>query len=437
MAETLEEMPDAELIASVRQGDVAAFGELYARHLDSAKRAAAYLARTQAEREDLVAEAFTRVLRMLREGRGPDAEFRPYLLVTLRNAAIQGSTRGAPVALYAELPDTYVTEEYVDPVVERWHAGVAAEAFASLPERWRMVLWHTEVEDESPAVVAPRLGMRPNSVAALAYRAREGLRQAYLRQHVPGPLRRECAATVDKLAGYVRRSVPPPLSRKITRHLDRCADCRGRVDTLTKVNAELAGVFGPLAVGVPLAAGATAAESGLSGVLLMKVGAAVAIAATAVTTSASAPAIVAEPHPPTAVIAEVTGGEHGSTFTVEPRPPVPTPAPAAATATTPAPARTPAPATAPVPARAPVSPSPTPATTVALPTRSAATPAAQTNKGNEQSEKQATKPDSSQQKQANSEAKTAKKQAKAADKEARKATKKEQRAAKKEQKGGK
>ena len=46
------------------------------------------------------------------------------------------------------------------------------------------MLWHTEVEGQKPADIAPLLGMSANSVSALAYRAREGLRQAFLTQHV-------------------------------------------------------------------------------------------------------------------------------------------------------------------------------------------------------------------------------------------------------------
>jgi RNA polymerase sigma factor (sigma-70 family) len=244
VTEAVEQVSDAELIAAVRGGDVSAFGVLYERHLVAAKRAAACLASSAAEREDLVAEAFTRVLRMLREGRGPDVEFRPYLLVTLRNAAINSVVRGAPVSLCAEVPEVgdRVAVGVDDPVIARWHAGVAAEAFASLPERWRVVLWHTEVEEEPPAAVAPLLGMRANSVAALAYRAREGLRQAYLRQHVPDSVKRECRATVNKLAGFVRDNVPLPMSRKIHKHLSVCPDCRARAQALTRVNAELGGL---------------------------------------------------------------------------------------------------------------------------------------------------------------------------------------------------
>ena len=38
-------------------------------------------------------------------------------------------------------------------------SGLAARAFARLPERWQTVLWHTEVEQECPADVAPVLGL--------------------------------------------------------------------------------------------------------------------------------------------------------------------------------------------------------------------------------------------------------------------------------------
>jgi hypothetical protein len=173
----------------------------------------------------------------------------------------------------------------------------AAAAFASLPERWRTVLWHTEVEEETPAEIAPLLGMRPNGVAALAYRAREGLRQAYLRAHLPDVESRECQATVATLAGWVRRSVPVPLGRKISRHLAVCAECRARAETLTRVNEELRASVAPILLGasfaaayVPVTAASAAATSAVAvKTLLAKVAVVAAIAATAVTTVASAP----------------------------------------------------------------------------------------------------------------------------------------------------
>lgn len=61
---------DAVLIEAVRGGDVAAYGRLYDRHYVAARRVAAAIAADAAERDDLIAEGFTRVLRILRSGRG-------------------------------------------------------------------------------------------------------------------------------------------------------------------------------------------------------------------------------------------------------------------------------------------------------------------------------------------------------------------------------
>lgn len=288
-------MSDAELITAVRDGDTEAYGVLYERHLHAAKRAALCLAHTAAEREDLVADAFLRVLRALRDGGGPNEEFRAYLLVTMRNAAVS-KTRGASVASYADVPEQYIPRPATgDPVVDQWNAMTVASAFATLPERWRTVLWHTEVEEETPAEVAPLLGMRPNGVAALAYRAREGLRQAYLRAHLPEVETRECRVTVSKLAGWVRHSVPVPLGRKISRHLAVCSDCRERADTLSRVNEELRASIASALLGAAFAAAYAPVATPVKSVLA-KVGVAVAIAATAVTVGVSGPDI-ADPVP--------------------------------------------------------------------------------------------------------------------------------------------
>ena len=296
MSSDLDQKSDVELIAAVRAGDTDAYGVLYERHLHAAKRAATCLAHSQAEREDLVADAFARVLRALRNDGGPKEEFRAYLLVTMRNAAIS-SSRGAAVSLYADVPETYLPRQSSgDPMVNHWDAMTAASAFASLPERWRTVLWHTEVEEETPAEIAPLLGMRPNGVAALAYRAREGLRQAYLKAHLQDVEAADCRATVSKLAGWVRHNVPVPLGRKISRHLSVCPDCRARADTLTRVNEEMRASVAPVLLGAAFAAAyvpaSTATVSGVAvKTLLAKIGVAAAIAATAVTTVASAPTV--------------------------------------------------------------------------------------------------------------------------------------------------
>jgi RNA polymerase sigma factor (sigma-70 family) len=181
---------DAELIDSVRIGEIAAYGTLYERHTTAAQNLARQLARSGAEADDLVSEAFARVLDTLRAGKGPDTAFRAYLLTTLRHTAYDKTRKDKRLDLAEDLTDVggavgeALTVQFSDTAVAGLERTMAAEAFAKLPERWQAVLWHTEIEQQSPADVAPLLGLTANGVSALAYRAREGLRQAYLQVHL-------------------------------------------------------------------------------------------------------------------------------------------------------------------------------------------------------------------------------------------------------------
>ncbi|NED91387.1 sigma-70 family RNA polymerase sigma factor, partial [Streptomyces sp. SID11233] len=77
--------------------------------------------------------------------------------------------------------------------------SMAVRAFRSLPERWQAVLWHTEVENESPSEIAVLFGLDANGTRVLASRAREGLKQAYLQAHVSAArtASEDCAAYAD------------------------------------------------------------------------------------------------------------------------------------------------------------------------------------------------------------------------------------------------
>ncbi|QKV80184.1 sigma-70 family RNA polymerase sigma factor [Amycolatopsis sp. Hca4] len=252
VAGTTDVPSDAALITAVRGGDIAAYGELYDRHLVAARRVAAAIAADPAEREDLIAEGFTRVLRILRNGEGPDEDFRPYLLTTIRNTMISWRRRDAAVSLVAEVPDVTPGAGSDEPVGNRLHATVAADAFASLPERWRTVLWRTEIDGDSPARIAEDLGLTPNGVAALAYRAREGLRQAYLDQHVPEARRRTCRTISAQLARFVRDGISDHKAHRVAAHLERCPDCRELADGLRQLNQELPATVAPLILGIPI-----------------------------------------------------------------------------------------------------------------------------------------------------------------------------------------
>src|SRR4051794_35154748 len=85
---------DAELISAVRGGDLDAYGELFSRHTDAAHRLARQLTRGS-DAEDLVSEAFSKVMGVLTDGGGPDIAFRAYLLTSIRRLYVDRVRRDA------------------------------------------------------------------------------------------------------------------------------------------------------------------------------------------------------------------------------------------------------------------------------------------------------------------------------------------------------
>ncbi|WP_194201985.1 sigma-70 family RNA polymerase sigma factor [Glycomyces albidus] len=258
---------DPELIAATRRGDTTAYAVLYERHVHAARRLSRILSRDPAGADDLVSETFAKLLHTFREGGGPDLAFRPYMLQTLRNTFYDRVRRDKRVEFTDDLSPHDSGEIFVDPAVEGQERRYAALAFGKLPERWRMVLWHTEVEEDSPAQVARMLGMTPNGVSALAYRAREKLRQNYLTEHAADAPREACRWTVDRLGARVRGKLGERDAQKVDGHLDSCVTCSLLFAELTELNAGLRGVIAGVLLGgaaAPYIAAATVSAAGLA-----------------------------------------------------------------------------------------------------------------------------------------------------------------------------
>ena len=243
-------LDDVAVARRAAQGDAAAFEVLYRRHAASAWRVAHAVANDREDAADAVSEAFTNLLHALAGGKlSPDIPFRPYLLVATRNAAIDQHRRQKRIqplpALAASEPAATVagpgerTEDSMD-------AGLVAEAFRSLPERWRSVLWLTEVEGIPARDVGARMGLTPNGAAQLAHRARSGLRERYLQAHLRHRPKPECVETVALLGAYASRTLPARATPKVEKHLQGCADCRERVAELSDVGGTLKAMAVPL-----------------------------------------------------------------------------------------------------------------------------------------------------------------------------------------------
>ncbi|HEV8622976.1 MAG TPA: sigma-70 family RNA polymerase sigma factor [Acidimicrobiia bacterium] len=237
---------EEELLDRAREGDRSAFGTLYLRHRDAARKVAGMCASSAADAEDAVAEGFARVFAALPRMAGRQIAFRPYLLTCVRNAATDRLRRERRIDLRDQMPETPGTAQADDMALLGLERNLVGEALQALPARWRTVLWLTEVEGLSPAEVSRRIGIKPNAVAALAYRARKGLREAYLQAHLKAEASEDCRATVSRLGNYVRGDLAEKERQAVQTHLDACAKCRCRRDELTDVNATLRNAFLPV-----------------------------------------------------------------------------------------------------------------------------------------------------------------------------------------------
>ncbi|APU15576.1 RNA polymerase sigma factor [Actinoalloteichus fjordicus] len=170
----------------MRPADRAALGAEIMSHWPALLRAARRVVNDPATAEDLAAEAVARVLRLsLVEGQRIE-HLRAYLCTAVRTIGADHHRRDRLVSFVGDVrddqhplaaaADTALFERMVR--VEE-HENIA-RAFSELRTRWQDILHRIDIEGDLLIDVATDLGMRPNSVAALAWRARRALRENYL-----------------------------------------------------------------------------------------------------------------------------------------------------------------------------------------------------------------------------------------------------------------
>lgn len=170
----------AGLLDRIRKGDEAAFASLYHSVAPAARRTAHGIVHDIHVADDLVQEAFYQILRAVRSGRGPTDSFSGYMMATVKRLAYRYFTAQSQVVLTED--DTLCERQRLVSASAPAQDDLAAAALASLPRRWRDVLWLIEVDQYSPAELAPAMSMTANAVSSLATRARRALRTAYAEQ---------------------------------------------------------------------------------------------------------------------------------------------------------------------------------------------------------------------------------------------------------------
>ncbi|WP_147375463.1 RNA polymerase sigma factor [Jiangella rhizosphaerae] len=175
---------DLHSMAAVRE-ETDAFATLYRRLAPSTRDVALRIVANADDADEIVQQTFCAVLGAVRAGRGPRRNTDGYVYTVARNLAHDLCVDNRRVVPAGDLaPDGRLGLECsVEPTSH------AAATLASLPRRWRAILWLIEVEGYSPAELAPAMALSPSAVSSLATRARRAFRKAYLRRAmraVPG-----------------------------------------------------------------------------------------------------------------------------------------------------------------------------------------------------------------------------------------------------------
>lgn len=242
---------DSELLDAARSGQEAAFATLWTRHAEAGKRASRAISRSF-DADDVVSEAFTRIISTVSRGAGPQDAFRPYLFATIRSVIARWGGRTHEVnvdqlEVVGDLSADMTSKEFDRQLIIR--------AFATLPTRWQEVLWYSEVEGKRPRQIAPLIGVSANSVSALAYRAREGLRQAWIQEHFAIlPAESEHRWVVQRIGEYSRDALGTRDRARFEAHIDECATCHPLVVEGRELAGSLRVVLLPALIGVGAAA---------------------------------------------------------------------------------------------------------------------------------------------------------------------------------------
>ena len=169
-------IPDA--IERARNGDVAAFGEIYDTHVDSVYRYLLYRVREPSDAEDLTSEVFTRAFANIHRYRWQGKSFLAWLYTIARNAVTDRRRRDRPTV---ELDNAYGLAAEGPTAHDRAVLGEEVDALRGavkhLTGEQQEVLVLRFIENMSSREVATILGKNEGAIRALQFRALGRLRK--------------------------------------------------------------------------------------------------------------------------------------------------------------------------------------------------------------------------------------------------------------------
>jgi RNA polymerase sigma factor (sigma-70 family) len=232
------EASDCALVDAVRDGDDAAFEELYRRYQPRIAGFVHSMLRDEARAEDVAQEAFLSALRRMRET-DSEINFKPWIYQIARNAAIDSYRRNShavEVSMDAdhglrasdrhrlvgsdEAPDSaLVTKERLTHL---------QGAFDELSEVHTRVLVMRELEGMSYREIGEQLDLTRPAVESALFRARRRLESEYT-ELSEGRRCEAMRATMARMAAGTHRGAE---EHRLARHAKRCHACRKRAREL-------------------------------------------------------------------------------------------------------------------------------------------------------------------------------------------------------------
>lgn len=165
---------DSELVRRSRAGDLAAFEDLYRRHVDKVFGLCLRMVADRARAEDLTQEAFVRAWRKLASFRGRSAfgTWLHRLTVNVVLGELRSSRRREQPLAATPAESGAVTQPQAD------HGIDLERAIASLPQQARTIFVLFDVEGYRHREIAAMTGLSEGTSKAHLHRARKLLREA-------------------------------------------------------------------------------------------------------------------------------------------------------------------------------------------------------------------------------------------------------------------
>ena len=234
----------------MNDGPTAEYARIYEEQQPRLVAYARSLTRNTWVAEDLVAEAHFRVWRRLSAGHEID-NVPAYLMTTVKHlataagSAARETPRDPQVDERTDVDHVHVHAQGGDPAEQVSSTDLLVRVLEQLPERWVKALWLAEAEGLPLAAIGPQLGTKQGATAVLLHRAREGMRQAFLREQTGAPDDPACQVHWARMPAYVRGGATERQSERLLGHVDACDDCRARLAALMRANDRLPALVAP------------------------------------------------------------------------------------------------------------------------------------------------------------------------------------------------